>query len=261
MRIVTLANLKGGSAKTTSALSLAAALAAYDHAVLAIDLDPQASLTTYAGEDPGPEAARLLEGHLDHAIKPTRWFAPANQRCPPAGERSALHIVRADRSLVRLERNAPARLANHLVSLFQHVEDQYDYAFIDPPPQMSALVMAALAASDDVYVPIACGRGALDGLSDVVEITQSYGTAPVTGAFVTRVNVSSHHDTALATHVSETFGDNAFDTFVRETVRAREAEMARIPLPVFAPASTAAQDYGHLSFEVRRRTAAANPTA
>ena len=251
MRIVTFSNLKGGSAKTTSTLAVAAELARRGRAVLAVDLDPQATLTTSAGLEPGPAAASLLSG--DGSPEDARAaLVDASGGADLDG--GALHVLPADRRLLRLERTAPVQLSRRLLAFLDLVEGDYDVAVVDTPPQASALVTAALASTDLVLVPVASGRGALDGLGDVVELTERFGTAPVTGAFVTRVNTSSLHDRELVEYVASQIagpdGEPAIRAFVRETVRVREAEMARVPVPLYAPRSTAAQDYAALVDEV-----------
>ena len=252
MHIVTFSNLKGGSAKTTSTLAVAAELARRGQAVLAIDLDPQATLTTSAGLEPGPAAASLLSGEASPEDALARVVDASGDAALPTG--GALHVLPADRRLLRLERTAPVQLSRRLLAFLDIVEGDYDVAVVDTPPQASALVTAALASTDLVLVPVASGRGALDGLGDVVELTERFGTAPVTGAFVTRVNTSSLHDRELveyvASQVSGSDGEPALRAFVRETVRVREAEMARVPVPFYAPSSTAAQDYAALVDEV-----------
>ena len=252
MRIVTFSNLKGGSAKTTSTLAVAAELARRGRAVLAIDLDPQATLTTSAGLDPGPAAASLLSGEGTPEDAVGRLVDAAGETELPDG--GTLHVLPADRRLLRLERTAPVQLSRRLLAFLDLVEGDYDVVVVDTPPQASALVTAALASTDLVLVPVASGRGALDGFGDVVELTERFGTAPVTGAFVTRVNTSSLHDRELVEYVASQVagpdGGPALRSFVRETVRVREAEMARVPVPFYAPGSTAAQDYAALVDEV-----------
>ena len=252
MRIVTFSNLKGGSAKTTSTLAVAAELARRGRAVLAVDLDPQATLTTSAGLEPGPAAASLLSG--DGSPEDARAALVDASGGADLADGGVLHVLPADRRLLRLERTAPVQLSRRLLAFLDLVEGDYDVAVVDTPPQASALVTAALASTDLVLVPVASGRGALDGLGDVVELTERFGTAPVTGAFVTRVNTSSLHDRELVEYVASQIagpdGEPAIRTFVRETVRVREAEMARVPVPLYAPRSTAAQDYAALVDEV-----------
>lgn len=114
---------------------------------------------------------------------------------------------------------------------------------------MSPLVTGALAATDELYVPVASGRGALDGLGDIVYVTRRGGMPTPNGAFVTRVNTSSHHDVDLVEYVRDSVDDNV-SGFVRETVRVREAEMARVPLPIYAPGATATADYYALAGEI-----------
>lgn len=252
MHIVTFSNLKGGSAKTTSTLAVAAELARRGRAVLAVDLDPQATLTTSAGLEPGPAAASLLSG--DGSPEDARAALADASGGADLADGGALHVLPADRRLLRLERTAPVQLSRRLLAFLDLVEGDYDVAVVDTPPQASALVTAALASTDLVLVPVASGRGALDGLGDVVELTERFGTAPVTGAFVTRVNTSSLHDRELVEYVASQIagpdGEPAIRAFVRETVRVREAEMARVPVPLYAPRSTAAQDYAALVDEV-----------
>lgn len=257
MHIVTFSNLKGGSAKTTSTLAVAAELARRGRAVLAVDLDPQATLTTSAGLEPGPAAASLLSGDgspEDARAALADALGPDARRGADLADGGALHVLPADRRLLRLERTAPVQLSRRLLAFLDLVEGDYDVAVVDTPPQASALVTAALASTDLVLVPVASGRGALDGLGDVVELTERFGTAPVTGAFVTRVNTSSLHDRELVEYVASQIagpdGEPAVRAFVRETVRVREAEMARVPVPLYAPRSTAAQDYAALVDEV-----------
>ncbi|MEM1042924.1 MAG: ParA family protein [Bacteroidota bacterium] len=253
MRVIAFSNLKGGSSKTTSSLSVAAELARRGHRVLLVDLDPQATLTKSAGLDPSHAAARFLKGEVEasDAVETPDWDGALGD----GG--GALHLVPASRQLVQFEGQAVARLANRLVGLLDAVEADYDFAVIDSPPQASALVTATLASADEVYVPVASGRGALDGLVDVVELSKRFGTTPVSGAFATRVNVSSHHDLDLAAYVAEQAagpdGEGGLKTYVRETVRVREAEMARVPLPFYDPSSTAAQDYAALADEIESR--------
>ena len=252
MRIVTFSNLKGGSAKTTSTLAVAAELARRGRSVLAVDLDPQATLTTSAGLEPGPAAASLLSG--DGSPEEARAALADASGGADLADGGSLHVLPADRRLLRLERTAPVQLSRRLLAFLDLVEGDYDVAVVDTPPQASALVTAALASTDLVLVPVASGRGALDGLGDVVELTEKFGTAPVTGAFVTRVNTSSLHDRELVEYVAGQIagpdGEPAIRAFVRETVRVREAEMARVPVPFYAPRSTAAQDYAALVDEV-----------
>ncbi|PAP78958.1 hypothetical protein B1759_16115 [Rubrivirga sp. SAORIC476] len=255
MRVIAFSNLKGGSSKTTSSLAVGAELARRGRRVLLVDLDPQATLTKSAGLDPSHAAARYLKGEVEAEAAVLRPEGLWDDALAENG--GALHLVPASRQLVQFEGQAVARLANRLVALLDAVEADYDFVVIDSPPQASALVTATLASADEVYVPVASGRGALDGLVDVVELSKRFGTTPVSGAFATRVNVSSHHDLDLAEYVAQQAtgpdGEGGLKTYIRETVRVRESEMARVPLPFYDRSSTAAQDYAALADEIEAR--------
>ncbi len=255
MRVIAFSNLKGGSSKTTSSLAVAAELAQRGRRVLLIDLDPQATLTKSAGLDPSHAAAQYLKGEIEAEAAVLRPEGLWDEALAQNG--GALHLVPASRQLVQFEGQAVARLANRLVALLDAVEADYDFVAVDSPPQASALVTATLASADEVYVPVASGRGALDGLVDVQELSKRFGTTPVSGAFATRVNVSSHHDLDLAEYVAAQAtgpdGEGGLKTYIRETVRVRESEMARVPLPFYDRSSTAAQDYAALADEIEAR--------
>jgi chromosome partitioning protein len=152
------------------------------------------------------------------------------------------------------------QLSARIVALLNLIEGDYDYVVLDTPPQASALVTSALASADEIIVPVATGRGALDGLTDVIELTERMGLPRVTGAFATRVNKSSIHDRELAEYVAQKIlsdaGEPVIKTFVRETVRVREAEMARMPLALYARDSTAGQDYSAVLDEIDHAAAA-----
>lgn len=233
MLVLTVCNLKGGSGKTTSTAALAAELAVRGRRVLAVDLDPQGSLTMTLGGTPSPSARALLDGGdadlTDNTVE-------------------GVDLIGADRALARHERGRAAQVAQRLQGLWQAAGDAYDVALIDPPPASGSLVLGALMASDGVLVPVAVGRGALEGLGDTIQLIEETGTAPVRGTFATRVNVSAGHDRDTVEYLSRQLGalkdgGLALDTFVRETVRVREAEMAGQPVTIYDRSSTAAEDY------------------
>ena len=233
IRAITFTNLKGGTAKTTSALSVAAQLAAWGRAVLLVDLDPQHSLTLSAGLPPSDDVLAVLTGERDPSCsgRPVESFAGAPGR---------LDIVTSDRSLAEVEGLPAQAVADGLTELLRAAESAFDYVVIDPPPQSSPLVVAAYAVADIRIVPVASGRAALDGLVGIRSMAAALGLPDIDGAFVARVNAQSVHDRALVEHVRGLVP--RFDAFVRETVTVREAEMSREPLPLFAPRSTAAED-------------------
>ena len=273
MTVIGFSNLKGGSAKTTSALAIGSEAALRGRSVLMIDLDPQATLTLSAGLRKGPVATELLLGNLpprEAALEFADVMALARKRAQavdPSGSarldeempaHAVIHVIPADRTLIKVERTSPVELSMRMLELLHLVEKDYDLVVIDTPPQASSLVTAGLATVDHTIVPVSAGRGALDGLHDVMELTERLGMSRVAGAFATRVNLSSIHDRTFAEKVGRTIvgagNEPAIGHYVRETVRVRESEMARVPLAIYARESTAGRDYASILDDIDRMT-------
>ena len=239
MKSYSLVNLKGGSGKTTSAVSLAATLALEGQSILLVDLDPQGSATRWLGR------AR------QHAGTPRLLAGEA----PPADvvevtDYEGLDIVTADRSLARLEETRPARLARYLEGLMEAAQKAgYAYVLLDPPPSVGSLVVASLLTTDGILAPVAASDGAVDALLDTLRLTRDVGGAPLRAAFACRVT-RTVNDQQVPELLRDELGERAAAAFVRETVRVREAETAHVPLPIYAPEAAATLDYAQLAREI-----------
>ena len=236
MKTFALINLKGGSGKTTSVVSLAAAWAKSNQDVLVVDLDPQASLSEWLrAETHG--AAGLLKGAISpsEAVEATKW--------------NGIDVVGANRSLAALEDIRAGKLVRGMETLLRAAEDVYDYVLIDPPPSVGNLVITALLSADNTITPVQAAKGAVGGLEDTLGLIRRVGGAKLLGAFACRVDVRTSSDKQVPMLLKDELGNKAFDTYIRETVRVREAETADTP-PPFHERCTAVEDYENLADEI-----------
>lgn len=245
MNVYALLNQKGGTGKTTSVVSLGAVWSAEGKDTLLIDLDPQATLSRWVASSQ-PKCAQFLKEEIgpgDVAIG-TEW--------------DRLDLVPADRSLATLEDFRAGKLVRRLETLLESAEAVYDICLIDSPPSTGSLVLTAMLASQGVIAPVQTGQGALDGLTDTMALARQVGGS-FQGAFACKVDVRTVNDRRVPELLKDRLGQNAYDTFIRETVRVKEAEAEHIPPPVYAPDSTAAGDYRDLAAEITNETAKVTP--
>src|SRR6202008_1801109 len=166
MKIIAIANQKGGVGKTTTAVNLGAALAESGKRILIVDLDPQANATSSFGLQ-GVENISLYE--------PLLGEASITDKILPT-QREGLFIVPADLEMAGAEVEI-ARMPNHLTSLAEtlkplHTDQTFDFVLLDCPPSLGILMSNALAAADELLTPIQCEYFALEGLVKIVRIIE-----------------------------------------------------------------------------------------
>jgi chromosome partitioning protein len=241
METYALLNQKGGTGKTTSVVSLGTIWAEEGSSVLVIDLDPQASLSRWLAR-PDRLCADYLRGEI------TVGDAAVTTDVPD------LDLVPSDRSLASLEDFRTGKLVRRLENLFNAAERRYDVCLIDPPPSTGGLVMTAILGSGAVVAPVQAAKGALDGLTDTMQLIRQVG-GNFQGAFACQVDIRTINDRQVPDLLLDELGaadegGNAYRSFIRETVQVKEAEADGKPPPLYAPDSTATNDYQDLAHEI-----------
>ena len=249
--VVALANQKGGVGKSTTAINLAASLAFRDQRVLLIDLDPQGNASSGLGiERGGIEVSiydvLLKESSLEDAVEPTSvrnlFVVPAT--IDLAGAEIELVSMFSRETLLRGAIEASAR--------------EFDVILIDCPPSLGLLTVNALAAADEVLIPIQCEYYALEGLSQLLRnvemVTSSLNPElRIGGVVLTMFDGRTKLSKDVADQVREFFGDVAYRTVVPRSVRLSEAPSYGEPIEAFDPMSRGAIAYRHLGKEFIQR--------
>jgi chromosome partitioning protein len=247
-KIFCIANQKGGVGKTTTAINLAAGLAALKQRVLLVDLDPQGNATMGSGVD---------KHQLDHSIYQVLIGHSSIKKSKYPSESGGYDVIPANRNLAGAEielvdfKNRESLLRDAL----QIVADDYDFILIDCPPALSLLTLNGLCAANGVIVPMQCEYFALEGLSDLVNsIKQVHANLNPDLKIIGLVRVMCDPRTVLQQQVSEQliqhFGDKVFKTIIRENVFLAEAPSFKMGILEYKSKSSAANDYRSLAEEV-----------
>src|SRR5207237_6781289 len=223
MKIVAIANQKGGVGKTTTAVNLGAALAELGHRILLVDLDPQANATSSFGLQDVDQISLyeplLGEASITEKIFPTR--------------RDNLFIVPADLDLAGAEVEI-ARMPNHLTRLAEtlkplHADETFDFVLLDCPPSLGILMSNALAAADELLTTIQCEYFALEGLVKIVRLIErirdsgANQTLELGGIVMTMFDSRTNLSSQVVAEVREHFGPRVYDTVIPRSVRLSEA--------------------------------------
>ncbi len=251
-RIVAVANQKGGVGKTTTAINLAAALAAFDKKVLLIDLDPQANATSGLGFSKREEAtvySALLSGHMAASVRPTGF---SNLSLVPSGR----DLVGAEIELVdQSDREARLRFA------LGEVRGSFDVLIIDCPPSLSLLTVNALTAADSVLVPIQTEYFALEGLTELLETVERVRDSfnpmlAMEGIVLTMFDERTNLSKQVVDDIRQHFGDKVFETVIPRNIRLGEAPSFGKPVLSYDIKSKGAEAYLALGREfIKRREA------
>ncbi len=249
--IYAFANQKGGVGKTTTAINLAAYLAARELRVLLVDMDPQANATSSLGVNKDTPLHSIYDALVEGL--PVAELVMLTKRLHLDLVPSSSALAGAEVELVDAEQRE-----HLLANILQPMCDRYDYILIDSPPSLGLLTVNALVAADAVIIPIQCEYLALEGLTallNTIRLVQERlnPRLRVGGMAMTMFDSRTHLSIQVVEEVAKHFPDLIFHSVIPRSVRIAEAPSYGEPLISFDPRSRGAQAYEALTAEMLER--------
>jgi len=248
MKIIAIANQKGGVGKTTTAINLGYCLTLADKSVLLIDLDPQSNATSGLGLDLEQFYGTyqvLLEGIVNPVSIKRASFHPKLSIMPGSTQLASLENRLSSGAL------GNQRLKNALAGF----QNTYDFILIDCPPSFGALPVNALNAANSVIIPIQCEYFAMEGLSQIVRIINKVKADAnpslfIDGIILTMYDNSLQYNKEVAQEIRNHFGDRIYKTFIPRDVAISEASSFGKPALEYDITSLGTISYVELTREV-----------
>jgi chromosome partitioning protein len=245
---------KGGTGKTTTVVNLAAALAERGHSVLAVDMDPQANLTSGLGYDPYTLTETIFQALTGESPNGTSMLT----------SEFGVTVLPSSPGLSTLEASLPSSIGREfllrdLLARLTNNGMKYEFVLIDTPPNFGFHTLSALAAADYVLIPVQMSGFAIKGLKEVLRTLKATRSElntriRVLGILPTFVNPRTNFSRDALSALKDFPNLTVFDTYVRQTVKLAETSLYGVPITRYAAKSDVAQAYRELAQEVVAHT-------
>jgi chromosome partitioning protein len=250
-KVISIANQKGGVGKTTTAINLAASLAAIEHPTLVIDIDPQSNTTSGLGIDSKTVTNSIYEvmigsAEVSDSIRQTELdfldLIPA-------------HINLVGAEIEMIDREERERILKKAIA---DVRERYDFVIIDCPPSLGLLTINALTTSDSIVIPVQCEYFALEGLGQLlntIKIVRQHlnPELDIEGVLLTMYDNRTRLSNQVAEEVKRYFDDRVFKAVIARNVRLAEAPSFGKPALLYDSTSVGSKNYLALAREIIKK--------
>jgi chromosome partitioning protein len=249
VKVIAIANQKGGVGKTTTSINLSSSLAAAEKKTLLIDIDPQSNSSSGLSViNHSPSVYEVLIGTVDINDAIINTYMPFLDMLP-----ANINLVGAEIEMVDLE-NREGLLKKALGGL----QREYEYIIIDCPPSLGLLTLNALTSADSVLIPVQCEYFALEGLGQLlntVNIVKQHFNKNLTieGVLLTMFDTRLKLSHQVAEEVKKYFGEKVFGTIIHRNVRISESPSYGKPVILYDAVSSGSKNYISLASELLQR--------
>ncbi|TDM10430.1 ParA family protein [Macrococcus lamae] len=248
MKILAIANQKGGVGKTTTSVNLSAALAALGKKVLLVDTDPQGNATSGVGID---------KNNVEYSVYDMLVEDISINKVVLKTEQENLWIIPANIALAGAEIELVSAMSREvrLKYAFKELEQDFDYIIIDCPPSLGLLTINSFTAATGIIIPVQCEYYALEGLSQLlntIKLVQRHlnQSLEIEGVLLTMLDARTNLGNDVMAEVRAHFGEKVYDTIIPRNVRLSEAPSHGQPINVYDARSAGAKTYNELAEEV-----------